>query len=172
MHFDRKDLIKITISVISFSIGFALIKGIASFANLLELLIGVVLILIIPAFTIAPLIARLLSSPVSSFIFPGGDHPTQDSIRAAYHKVAEIKHINRPEEALKDYESILQRWNNDSKAHIAILNILFATGKLDKAEIHYRTALKAVRQQDKEMIRNTWNNLAGSQFPNSDHEFV
>jgi hypothetical protein len=151
--------IRIVAGIVSFISGFLLLKQVDSFSDLLILLPGVILIVIVPGYCIAPVIAHLFSFLPSSIFFPFGKGDT-GSERAAFHKVAEIKNINRPEEALKDYKLIVGRWNTDVKAHCAIVTILYKSGRITEAEEHYRNALNSVSVADKKLLEAVRRELA------------
>lgn len=148
--------IKYLLAITSAIIGFFLIKNVDSWNDLIKLLAGIALFLLIPAVLTATHIASLFSKFFVSNLIPfcGG---TQDSVQSAYHKVAEIKRINKPEDALKDYEIILQKWPSDVNAYLAIMSIYYLDLiNKEEAEHCYFAALECVRPRDKQQIQCAW----------------
>jgi tetratricopeptide (TPR) repeat protein len=164
MQNDMKIVAKVLIGIISLTIGFFLIKNVHSFSDLLFLLFGILFLLLIPAYSIGPVIARLLSHPLSLFYFPTGIDGNKNSLRAAYHKVAKTKSVNRPDEALKDYKIIVDKWSDDTEAYIAILKILFELERYTDADSYYEVAKCSVPVQDIKFIEKTRNDLINSVF--------
>jgi hypothetical protein len=148
--------LKYIFAITSAIIGFLLIKNVDSWNDLIKLLVGIALFLLIPAALIATHIAFLFSRFIVSNLIPFCEG-TQDSVLSAYHKVAEVKRINRPEEALKDYEIILQKWPGDVNAYLAIISIYYLDLKdREDAEHCYFAALECVRPRDKQLIQSAW----------------
>lgn len=154
-----KLVIKYLLAITSAIIGFFLIKNVDGWNDLIKLLAGIALFLLIPAALTATHIASLFSKFFVSILIPfcGG---TKDSALSAYHKVAEVKRINRPEEALKDYEIILQKWPGDVMSYLAVMSIYYFDLKnREEAEHCYFAALECVKPRDKQLIKSTWAEL-------------
>jgi tetratricopeptide (TPR) repeat protein len=98
------------------------------------------------------------------FYFPTGIDGNKNSLRAAYHKVAKTKSVNRPDEALKDYKIIVDKWSDDTEAYIAILKILFELERYTDADSYYEVAKCSVPVQDIKFIEKTRNDLINSVF--------
>lgn len=151
-----KLIIKYLLAITSCFIGFFLIGNVDGWNDFIKLLIGIALFLLIPATLIAAHIASLVSRFLVSNLIPFCEG-SQDSVLLAYHKVADVKRINRPEEALKDYEIILQKWPSDANAHLAIISIYcFDLNNNDDAQHCYFTALECVKPRDKQRILCAW----------------
>lgn len=152
---NMKQFIKFGIGVVSFFLGFILLKSVESFSDLLLLIFGIILILLIPGALIGPIIAGFLSGPMASFYFPNTVN-TLTSEKLAHFKVAQIKKINYPNEAIKDFKLMIEKWPNFTDAYISVFPILCSMGEYEDAEFYYNMALNSVNSKEKEKVKLAW----------------